>query len=295
MDITQLRYFLAISQSGSMSKAAEILHVSQPALSKVTRLLQEELGVQLIRHVGRQIILTEQGLKLCLKAEKLISQFDQIKNELEDNQLVQNNEIKIATFEVFSTYALDFLNHIDWNENTLTMHEVLPGELEESVANCSVDFGLTYMPVPHPTLEHLKIGTVEMGVFGRAGSFPALKQNELPFVVPVNPLHSSPSRVRGLDGWPDDAYPRKIKYKVTLMETALELCRQGRAVGFFPLFVIQLHNKQIDKEFKLVRKPSIYPGRVCKTDVYVVKRKSDVENKQIKQLAKGIRLICNLE
>ncbi|MGZ3721761.1 MAG: LysR family transcriptional regulator [Bdellovibrionales bacterium] len=290
MDINQLKYFCAIARTGSMRKAAEILNISPPALSKTTRLLQDELGVTLITHVGRNIVLTDQGQQLADRAEILIKNFESMRTEIEQGKPV-DEEVRIATFEVFSTYALELLNHIEWNEKRMVVHDVLPGELEQAMVQRQVDFGITYLPIPHPELEHLKVGAIEMGVYTHSDAFKGVKQNELPFVVPALPISGSPSRVRGLDGWPDDAYPRKVRYKVTLMESALELVRQGRAAGFFPVFVVELHNKRVREDLRLVRRPSIYKGRICTTDVYLVKRRGDVESTQHKQIARALRLI----
>jgi DNA-binding transcriptional LysR family regulator len=290
MDINQLKYFCAIAKTGSMRRAAEILNISPPALSKTARLLQEELGVTLITHVGRNIVLTDQGQQLAERAAVLIQDFESMRNEIEQGT-VAHEEVRIATFEVFSTYALELLNHLQWNEKRMVIHDMLPGELEQAMVHKQVDFGITYFPIPHPELEHMKIGSIEMGVFTSADAFKGVKQNELPFVVPALPLNGAPTRVRGLDGWPDDAYPRKIRYKVTLMESAFELVRQGRAAGFFPVFVVELHNQRVREERRLVRRPSIYKGRVCTTDVFLVKRRSDVESQQHKQIARALRLI----
>lgn len=293
MDITQLKYFSAIAKTGSMSRAAELLNISQPALSKVTRLLQEELGYDLIRHVGRQIILTEQGRRFVENADVIIQQFDNLKLDVACRAEMECEEVRIATFEVFSTYALQYLEKIEWQQKRLAFHECIPGELENAIANKHADLGITYIPVPHPELEHLKVATIDMGTFTHKEAFKGMKQPDIPFVVPAMPLGGAPTRVRGLDGWPEDAYQRKVKYRVTLLETAFELCRQGLAAGYFPLFVVELHNQRVDPAFRLVRRPSIYTGRRCMQDVFIVKRKADIENKNLKQLAKGLRLICN--
>jgi hypothetical protein len=55
---------------------------------------------------------------------------------------------------------------------------------------------------------------------------------------------------------------------------------------------VDLHNAEMREEFRLVRRPSPYKGRVCRTDVFLVKRKADVENTTMKQLAKAVRLLC---
>lgn len=77
------------------------------------------------------------------------------------------------------------------------------------------------------------------------------------------------------------------------METALELCRQGEVAGYFPKFIIDEHNRRYKEEFQLTRKTTPHKGRVCMTDVFIVKSKSDIEDsKTIKQLARAIRLTC---
>ncbi|MGE0616804.1 MAG: hypothetical protein AB7P04_14325, partial [Bacteriovoracia bacterium] len=60
----------------------------------------------------------------------------------------------------------------------------------------------------------------------------------------------------------------------------------------FPTFVVQEHNRRVEVEFRLERRKSPYPNRVCRADVYLVKRKSYEETVIAKQLAKAIRLVC---
>lgn len=66
MELTQLRYFMAVAQCGSMSRAAEQLHVTQPALSKSLAKLEAELGCQLLDRQGRTLVLNDEG-RLLLK------------------------------------------------------------------------------------------------------------------------------------------------------------------------------------------------------------------------------------
>jgi len=291
MVTNKLRYFCTIAETGSMRKASELLRISPPALSKAIRLLESDLGMKLVNRSGRNIIITKQGRNLATKSAELIQAFDRLREDTERSE-VHHKEIRIATFEVFSTYALSFLKNLDWNERPLVFHEVLPGELERKLIEGQVDIGITYMPVPMPEVEYLKVCSIQMGVFALKTAFPGVEQMKLPFVVPVMPLTGTPTRVRGLDGWPEDAYPRRVRYRVTLMETALELCRQGRAAGFFPLFVVAEHNARYKEEYRLMRRPSPYPTRTCMADVYIVKRKGEEEDRVTKQLARAIRMVC---
>ena len=64
MDTHRLRYFLRVADEGSMTRAASLLGVAQPALSRQVRLLEEELGVTLFRRTSRGVELTEEGEQL---------------------------------------------------------------------------------------------------------------------------------------------------------------------------------------------------------------------------------------
>lgn len=291
MNLRRLEYFLTVAQTGSLQKASELLNVSPPALSKSMKVLEDELEAKLWIRDGRKIILTDLGKTLLQRAPHLMAELRSLKEGLTTNTKGPL-PVKIGTFEVFSTYFLSFLNRLEWNDHSLEMHELLPGEIEKYLVNGEIDYGITYMPIPDPQLDFLKVTSIEMGVFTRKGAFKGIPQHQLPFVIPAMPLQGVPSRVRGLDGWPEDAYHRKVLHRVTLMESALELCRQGRAAGYFPVFIANEHNKRFREELHLERRKSPYPGRVCVNDIFLVKRKSQEETTISKQLAKGLRLVC---
>ena len=78
MEIRTLRYFLAIAREENMTKAAEILHVTQPTLSKTLRALEDELGKKLFTRHSFSISLTEEGILLRKRAEDLVSMADKI-------------------------------------------------------------------------------------------------------------------------------------------------------------------------------------------------------------------------
>ena len=81
MEIRTLRYFLAVAREENMSKAAELLHVSQPALSKAVKSLEEELGKKLFVRHSFSIELTMEGALLRKRAEDLVSLADRIEKE----------------------------------------------------------------------------------------------------------------------------------------------------------------------------------------------------------------------
>ena len=64
MEIRVLRYFLTVAREENITKAAEVLHITQPALSRQLAQLEEELGVKLFDRGTRKITLTDEGMLL---------------------------------------------------------------------------------------------------------------------------------------------------------------------------------------------------------------------------------------
>ena len=81
MEIKSLRYFLAIAREENMTKAADILHVTQPTLSKTLKSLEDELGKKLFIRHSFSISLTDEGMLLRDRAEDLIAMADRIEQE----------------------------------------------------------------------------------------------------------------------------------------------------------------------------------------------------------------------
>lgn len=81
MELRTMRYFLAVAREENMTKAAEMLHVTQPTLSKALRSLEDELGKKLFERHSFSISLTEEGVLLRNRAEDLITLADKIEKE----------------------------------------------------------------------------------------------------------------------------------------------------------------------------------------------------------------------
>ena len=81
MEIKSLRYFLAVAREENMTKAADMLHVTQPTLSKTLKSLEDELGKKLFTRHSFSISLTDEGMILRDRAEDLIAMADRIEQE----------------------------------------------------------------------------------------------------------------------------------------------------------------------------------------------------------------------
>ncbi len=78
MELTKLRYFYTVARLGHVTRAAEEIHIAQPALTKAIKQLEEELGVPLFYKQGRNIRLTTFGVYLREKVEPILTQIDAI-------------------------------------------------------------------------------------------------------------------------------------------------------------------------------------------------------------------------
>ncbi|MGY4425667.1 DNA-binding transcriptional LysR family regulator [Bradyrhizobium sp. JR6.1] len=76
MDYRQLRYFIAVAEELSFSRAAKRLHVSQPPLSTQIKAMEEELGTQLLSRTRRAVELTQAGQLLLEHARRAVSELD---------------------------------------------------------------------------------------------------------------------------------------------------------------------------------------------------------------------------
>ena len=292
MEISQLRYFSVVAKTGSMRKAAEFLHVTPAALSKSIGLLERELEEKLILPSGRGIVVSDSGTKLVARIEPILSALDRLKDDGKEEK-GGPSQLRIATFEVFSTWLLGPVIEKQFSGIPILVHEMLPGQMETAIAENYADIGVTYLPIPSPSVEHLKVATVEMGVYGLASRFTKMAFEELPFAIPIAPIAGSPNKVKGLDGWPDDKVSRKVVCRVTLMESAMELCRKGLAVAYLPAPVVKRHNESVREKFAL--SPLLFPRLPrlqTRQDVYMIKRKSDVESSEFKRFAAALRSLC---
>ena len=98
MDIKILKYFIAVAEEKTISKAAQKLYISQPALSKQLKELENELDLQLFERGSRNIKLTEDGAFLLTQANEIVELMDKTLNNLNKNKEV-NGEIYIGSGE----------------------------------------------------------------------------------------------------------------------------------------------------------------------------------------------------
>ncbi|GGF30130.1 LysR family transcriptional regulator [Aliidongia dinghuensis] len=84
MELSQLRTLIHVAELGSLSKAADRMHIAQPALSRQMRMLEEELGVRLFDRHGRGMVLTDKGREVLAHATRVMAELEEIRASASD-------------------------------------------------------------------------------------------------------------------------------------------------------------------------------------------------------------------
>jgi DNA-binding transcriptional LysR family regulator len=84
VDIRQLRYFIAVAQERNFSRAAEVVHIAQPPLSRQIQQLEDTLGVELLDRSKRPLVLTDAGQFFYEQARQIVAKMDQLRRQTRD-------------------------------------------------------------------------------------------------------------------------------------------------------------------------------------------------------------------
>ena len=106
MELRSLRYFLAAVREENITRAAQALHMTQPALSRQLMQLEAELGVPLFVRGKRQLRLTDAGLLLRQRAEELIALADKTQSEIQQQQGLASGTVALGCTESMAASAL---------------------------------------------------------------------------------------------------------------------------------------------------------------------------------------------
>ena len=96
MNITQMRYFITIAQLENMSRAAELLHISQSSLSKNISAIEKELGTELFERNGKNISLNRAGSQFLESCRRMVAELDDSIDRINREIKGQNNRIRIG-------------------------------------------------------------------------------------------------------------------------------------------------------------------------------------------------------
>lgn len=144
MDMGRIRYFLAIAETGSFTKASERLFVSQPSLSAGIKKLERELGILLFERGGRGVVLTPGGRVFLHKARDILNEYQltlQKLQEFKDHPTLKLGCLHTILGEDLANFMRAFRQ--EYPHLTIELYHGYPDDLKESLDRGDIDLAVT--------------------------------------------------------------------------------------------------------------------------------------------------------
>ncbi|WP_109582797.1 LysR substrate-binding domain-containing protein [Cupriavidus plantarum] len=236
MELRHLRYFEALADTLSFTRAAERMHVTQSTLSHQIRQLEEEIGQALFNRIGKRVTMTEAGETLLLHIGPALRQVDQALHAVRDEQGPLAGEIRVGATHSFNIRLIpqcvsSFLTR--YPSVRVIVEELSAAEIAARLANGELDLGVSYRPAQTDALR-----------------FEPLYNEELKLVVAANHPMAGRRRARmvELHGLRMVLLPRYFATRQLLDECF-------RAAGAEPLVIAELNS--IAPMLELVRQAAV--------------------------------------
>ena len=238
MELRVLRYFLTVAQEENITKAAALLHVTQPTLSRQLMQLEEELGSKLFLRSQYRIILTDAGMLLRRRAQEIVELADKTEREFAQSEGELTGEIAIGCGEARS---MTFLSR-----KICSFRQLYPGvrfqiysanadDVKARLENGLLDLGLLMEPVDIGRYAFFRMPEKERwGVLAPKNSPLAEKEAVTPQdLLGIPLLHSGRERViHELAGWFGDIYEQiEIAGTFNLILNAVNMVENGVGVA----------------------------------------------------------------
>ena len=159
MEMYQLRYFLAVAETGNFTKAAQRSFISQPSLSQQILNLEEEFGQKLFHRLGRTAVLTEAGKTLVEGARRILSEADHTLAELKNDPLL-GPKVYVGAIQTVAMFFIPaVLAYCSANGVRLSLHthEDFRRPLIEELHDGKLDWALLSLPLNEPRLHIEKL------------------------------------------------------------------------------------------------------------------------------------------
>jgi len=245
MDLKQLEYFVHVAELGSFTRAASLLSVAQPALSRQVRKLELELRQNLLFRNGRGVTPTEPGKRLLAHGRGILQQVSRARQELEDIKGAPVGHVVVGLppsvgRAICTTLVERFSERFP--KATLGVVEGLTVYIQEWLAMGRVDMGLLYNPVPSPHLETVPVVEEPLYLIGPAVSAQRKKRpvplsvlQNTPLIIPARP-HAMRMHVE--TQMANLGLKMKVACEIDSISTILDLALRGHGHAVLPIHAV---------------------------------------------------------
>lgn len=163
-----IKYFVTASETLNITRASEIIGISQPALSYAIKRLENELGGQLLIRLKNGIQLTKLGEEFKQRSRRLLYEWEQAQNLANPESNIVQGRYNFAIHPSVALYTLECFMpklQLDFPGIDFNFIHGLSREMTEKVISWEADFGIVVNPIKHPDLVIRKLCDDEVSIF----------------------------------------------------------------------------------------------------------------------------------
>ena len=234
MEIHQLKYFMAIVDTGSFSRAAEYCNVAQPSLSQQIKKLESEMGRLLFDRLGRTIVLTDAGKLLIPKARSILEELQGIKVSIHSDIQDGQGSLSVGFIPTISPFVLpNVIRRFgqDFPNASLEVHEDLTEDIVQKLVTAELDVGITSLPIKNKMLqteelltETLLVASSQKYGIATQASIRVKELEDFPFIA-LNEMHCLGEQVQ------DFCYREDVNLNIVCHTSQLSTVHKCVAMG----------------------------------------------------------------
>ncbi|CAI0925332.1 Cyn operon transcriptional activator [Serratia quinivorans] len=182
MLLRHIRYFLAVAEQGNFTRAAEVLHVSQPTLSQQIKQLEETLGTPLLDRSGRTVRLTDAGAAWMRYARLALQDLDEGARAIHDVATLERGNLRLAMTPTFSAYLVGPVIDAFYRRYpgiSLSIQEMTQDRIEALLAEDRLDLGIAFGQAQSPDIEATDLFSESLNMVVGADHLLAQRQHPL--------------------------------------------------------------------------------------------------------------------
>lgn len=171
MELRVLKYFLAVAREQNITNAAEVLHITQPTLSRQLKELEDDLGIQLLVRGNKSVSLTEDGMLFRKRAEEIVELADKTLSDMKYTKENITGDVYIGSGETDGIRSIvRIMNEVNKKYPNIHFH-INSGDKQDILEKLDrglIDFGIFLDPIDKTKYDYLKIPAIDtFGVLAR--------------------------------------------------------------------------------------------------------------------------------
>jgi LysR family hydrogen peroxide-inducible transcriptional activator len=243
MELHQLRYFVAVAETHSFSRAAQRCHVAQPSLSQQVRKLESSLGHRLFDRLPRGAMLTDAGQALLPRARRILAEVNEVSVGIAADIDSGSGPLRVGAIPTMAPYLLPPLVRRfsrKFPECELTLREDLTERLIEALTDHTLDLAIVSTPIDDPAVRLEVVGAERLLLVtsatesigsGRSSAGVPRDWENAPAVV-LHEMHCLGQQIESFCSY--KRLRRRIVCQSTQLSTVLDLVALGLGISIVP-------------------------------------------------------------